>query len=610
MAADFPFVKPFPTARMRTNIFKRDATATVTEDDAVRSVEGTPQTSVPASEDVELAPNGAADEAANEKPDNTAQGGVRQIEAITLTWTRTHVIIAYACMFLLYFTNAFQASITSNLSAYVTSGFESHSLIPVISIVSNVMSGAAYLPIAKLLDLWGRPMGFSFMAVIATLGLILTAVCKDIETYCAAQVFYSVGFTGMIYSVDVITADTSSMRDRGLAFAFTSSPYIITAFAGPKAAENFYDTNWRWAYGCWAIVLPVVAFPLFWVLFINQRKAKRNGLLVKEPSGRTWLQSIWHYTIEFDLAGVILIAAGLVLFLLPFSIAESAAQEWRSAHIIVMLVIGVACLIGFAVFERWVAPKPFIPYKLLLSRNIMGACLLDATYQIAYYCWNSYFTSYLQVVYNQSLSGAGYISGIFDVVSGVWLLGVGFLIRWSGRYKWLLQIAVPMYILFVGLLIYFRRPNTGIGYIIMVEIFISLAGGTMIIGQQVAIMAVAEHNDVAAVLAILGLFGYMGGAVGNSISGAIWTNTLPEALQKYLPDNLKDQWEEIYDDLTVQLSFPVGSAGRDAIIKAYALAQQRMLIAGTAIMALSLIWVFMLKNINVSKSAQVKGVLF
>lgn len=104
----------------------------------------------------------------------------------------------------------------------------------------------------------------------------------------------------MIYSVDVITADTSSMRDRGLAFAFTSSPYIITAFAGPKAAENFYDTNWRWAYGCWAIVLPVVAFPLFWVLFINQRKAKRNGLLVKEPSGRTWLQSIWHYTIEFD----------------------------------------------------------------------------------------------------------------------------------------------------------------------------------------------------------------------------------------------------------------------------------------------------------------------
>lgn len=208
--------------------------------------------------------------------------------------------MVFCSMFLLYFTNAFQSSITSNLSAYVTSGFEAHSLIPVISIVSNVMSGAAYLPIAKLLDLWGRPGGFGFMTIIATLGLILTAVCKDIETYCAAQVFYSVGFTGMIYSVDVITADTSSMRDRGLAFAFTSSPYIITAFAGPKAAEGFYATNWRWAYGCWAIVLPVVALPLWFTLFKNQRKAKKDGLLVKAPTGRTPLQSIWHYTIEFD----------------------------------------------------------------------------------------------------------------------------------------------------------------------------------------------------------------------------------------------------------------------------------------------------------------------
>lgn len=114
------------------------------------------------------------------------------------------------------------------------------------------------------------------------------------------QVFYTVGFSGMIYCVDVITADTSSMRDRGLAFAFTSSPYIVTAFAGPKAAEGFYGDNWRWGYGTWAIVLPVVAAPLFFTLHINQRKAIRNGILVKKQSGRTWTQSLWYYAVEFD----------------------------------------------------------------------------------------------------------------------------------------------------------------------------------------------------------------------------------------------------------------------------------------------------------------------
>lgn len=91
-------------------------------------------------------------------------------------------------MWLLYLVNGFQASITGNLSAYVTSGFESHSLIPVISIVSSVMSAATYMPLAKVLNLWDRSIGFIIMVAFATLGLILSATCHDIGTYCAAQV--------------------------------------------------------------------------------------------------------------------------------------------------------------------------------------------------------------------------------------------------------------------------------------------------------------------------------------------------------------------------------------------------------------------------------------
>lgn len=91
-------------------------------------------------------------------------------------------------MWLLYFVNAFQSSITGNLSAYITSGFEAHSLIPVIYIVSSVMSAATYMPLAKILNLWDRSIGFLLMVAFATLGLILAATCSDIYTYCASQV--------------------------------------------------------------------------------------------------------------------------------------------------------------------------------------------------------------------------------------------------------------------------------------------------------------------------------------------------------------------------------------------------------------------------------------
>jgi len=105
----------------------------------------------------------------------------------------------------------------------------------------------------------------------------------------------------MTYCVDVITADASKLKNRGLAYAFTSSPYMIIAFAGPKAAEDFYTyVNWRWGFGCFAIIFPVVAAPLFYVLWTNLRKAQQKGLGVSEPSNRTWVQSIWYYTKEFD----------------------------------------------------------------------------------------------------------------------------------------------------------------------------------------------------------------------------------------------------------------------------------------------------------------------
>ncbi|WPH04752.1 major facilitator superfamily domain-containing protein [Acrodontium crateriforme] len=539
-----------------------------------------------------------------------AQEGVRLAEATTNAWTKTSLRSAYVFMWLLYFVNAWRLSLTSNLLPFITSGFESHSLIPVIVIVSSIMGAVTYMPLAKVLNVWDRSTGFAIMVLFAMVGLILSATCNGIGVFCASQVFYSIGFTGIIFAVDVVTADTSTLRDRGLAYAFTASPYIITAFAGPKAAMSFNDNNWRWAFGTFAIILPFVALPFFVLLRYNRNVAMKKGLIPsKAKSNRTIVQSIWYYAVQFDLIGTFLLGAALILILLPFTIAQAAANGWREYYIIFMLVVGIACLLAFGFVERFVAPVPFLPWEMLSSRTVIGTCLLDATYLISYYCWNDYFSSYLQVVYGVDLATGGYISNVFDVVSGIWLLAVGLLIKKSGRFRWLLIIAVPLYILGIGLMIYFRRPSFSVGYTVMCQIFLAFAGGTMIICQQVAILAVSDHKNVASSLAFLGVFGNIGGGIGSSVSGAIWTQSLPDALQRLLPQSAVNDWEKIYDDINVQLSYPLGSPERTAIIAAYAQSQSRMLIAGTAIMALSLIWIFVIQDIKVTKT-QTKGVLF
>lgn len=89
---------------------------------------------------------------------------------------------------MIYLVNAFQSTVTASLGPFVVSAFESHSLLPVISVVSNAFGAGIYMPLAKILNMWDRSIGFLAMAVLATLGLILSAVCDNVATYAVAQV--------------------------------------------------------------------------------------------------------------------------------------------------------------------------------------------------------------------------------------------------------------------------------------------------------------------------------------------------------------------------------------------------------------------------------------
>lgn len=206
-------------------------------------------------------------------------------------------------IWLLTLVNNMRASIIISLSPYATSEFLGHSLLTVITIVASAISGSVFIPMAKVLDLWGRAEGFLVMTSCCVLGLILLAASPNLPTYCAGQVFYSVGFSGLSYTWDVLAADVTNLRNRGLAFAFTSSPAIISAFAGSKAAAGFIDNvhNWRWGYGMFTIILPAVALPIYFMLAHNLRTAEKKGLITQRK--RDWAvngRSIWWAITEFD----------------------------------------------------------------------------------------------------------------------------------------------------------------------------------------------------------------------------------------------------------------------------------------------------------------------
>lgn len=248
------------------------------------------------------------DETDSTKPQTTqppldadAQEGVQQADAVNLVWTRTALILVYCFIFLNFCINSMEQQTSMNLVPYVVSDFSAHSLLPAISITAYVLSGVLKLPIAKLVDTWGRPQGLAVMSGLATLGLVLMAVCSGVKTYAAAQIFHGVGFSGFAYILDIIIADTSSLKDRALAFAFAGSPFLITTFLGPPAAQWFLQySSWRASFVVFAILTPLMATPIFFILHSNVRKAKKLGILKDSKTTRTWSEGLWHHAVEFD----------------------------------------------------------------------------------------------------------------------------------------------------------------------------------------------------------------------------------------------------------------------------------------------------------------------
>ncbi|KAI1432720.1 major facilitator superfamily domain-containing protein [Xylaria sp. CBS 124048] len=538
----------------------------------------------------------------------SSHDGVEQADAINQAWSKAALVTAYLFIFLCSFANALQWQIISNLLPYVVSEFSSHSLIPTINIVSSVLSGVLKLPVAKIVDSWGRAQGFAAVTLIAASGLLLMALCQGVKTYAAAQVVYSVGISGFTYILDVIVADTSSLRNRSLAIVFKSAPFLVTTLIGPVIASFFTENGlWRWVFGTSAVIFVLMSLPLFTILISNMRKAETLGLLHRSTrTGPSISRKIQRYLHDFDALGVFLLSAGLMSILVPFSLSSKSTSNISLGAYTSTLALGFGFILTFALHERR-TNKPLAAFSLLFSRNIAGACLLSVAIFIAYFAWDGYYISYLQVVHGLSITEAGYIGQIYSIGSSLWGFAAGYLIRRSDRFKWLALLALPVHIFGGVLMIVFRRPDSPIIMVITSQVVLTLGGSTLVLCLQMAVMTVVSHAELASAMAIVSLATYLGSAVGSSLSGAIWNSTLPQSLAEFLPDLSPGELAQIASDLKKQLSYPMGSPVRAAIVAAYAKSQVRMCVVGTLASLFEIVAVLMFKDGRLSQSRQVKG---
>ena len=175
-----------------------------------------------------------------------------------------------------------------------------------------------------------------------------------------------------------------------------------------------------------------------------------------------------------------------------------------------------------------VCPGSFHPVELFKQRTVLGACLLAAILYYSFYSWDLYYYYFVEVVYDLDITKTGYMTQIYNIGSCFWGVVFGAYIRQMKHFKYAcLFFGLPLMFLGAGLMIHFRGSESGIGYLVMSQIFIAFSGGTPVIGEDMAVMSAADRDGVPLMLSLIGLFSSLGGAIGYAVAGAINANVFP-----------------------------------------------------------------------------------
>ncbi|KAI0971843.1 siderophore iron transporter mirC [Xylaria arbuscula] len=545
------------------------------------------------------------------------QEGVKAMEAISMAWSKWGLIAAYCGIFLMAFTTSLEGQVTYSVVAFATSSFSSHSLIATVYVIQGVVNAVIKPPMAKIADVFGRLEAFIICIVLYVLGYIQMAASANVQTFAAAQIFYSAGSTGLQILQQVFIADTSDMPNRALFSSLPDTPFLVTTWIGSIIGGAIVaSSTWRWAYGIWAIILPVTFLPLALTLFLNGRRARKLGI---QPKKRTFAEggplavpvALWY---QLDIGGIILLSASFVLILIPLTLTKTTPGGWHSATIIALIVVGGVLLIVFPFWEgsKKLAPHPLIALELLKSRTFCAGCLVGFFYFLVFYLSvQPYFYSYLLVVQHQSVAAAGHITQVFSFSSTVTSIIVSLLIKYTRHYKYFVTSGALIYLLGVGLMIRYRTMDASVGSLVGTQIAVGIGGGMLNVPAQLGVQASASHQQVAAATAVYLTMVEIGGAVGAAISGAVWTQLIPAKLAEYLPADVAPQVHTIFGDVTVASNYtmyPADSPARMAINRSYQETMQVLLTIAVSLCAPLVVLSFAMRNYKLDDIKQgVKG---
>ncbi|KAK7998931.1 DNA repair protein RAD50 [Apiospora marii] len=447
-------------------------------------------------------------------------------------------------------------------------------------------SAVLQAPMGALSDIVGRMGVLLVCTFLFLIGLILAAVAQSFLLIFVGRAIQGVGGGGIILLNDIIVTDLVPMRDRGKYFGIIGGIWALGSVTGPVIGGALaFKASWRWLF--W-INVPFAAIALAAIPFC---------LRLSRPPG-----SIAPKLKEFDWFGSFLFVGAATCFLMPLTWG-GVQYPWAAWQTLFPLILGVASLVGFGFYERYVARDPIVKVELLLANYEMGYSLWSTVINAAIVYGALYFLPlYFQAVqgYNPILAGVALFPATFTVAPMSILAGL--IITKRGEYRWVTWIGWVISTLGLGIMI-LLDTGMSVQQWFFLTIIVGLGLGLLYTSLAIINQAAAASDELVSFAISMFIFARMlGQCLGVAICGVVFQNSMKKELQKTA--TLVDKADEYSRDASGLIplleGMPAGPE-KTELIQAYADALKTVWMVMCILSGVAMIGSFFIKHISLDR---------
>ncbi|KAK4150316.1 general substrate transporter [Chaetomidium leptoderma] len=272
---------------------------------------------------------------------------------------------------------------------------------------------------AQAANVFGRRWLTLISVAMFTFGSGICGGANSPAMLIGGRVVQGLGGGGIALMINIVLTDLVPLRERGKYMAIVQMVSAVGAALGPFLGGLLTErSTWRWVF---YINLPIGGTSLIALFFF---------LRVASPPAGTWTEKLGR----IDFIGNAIFMASTVAVLIGVTWGGTV-YPWKSANVIVPLVLGFLGIGLFLTYEWTIAKNPSLPRGAVVERT--AATVLAVTF-LTTLC--TYWSFYFMPIYFQGVLGkSAFWSGVdaLPLFAGLFPFAIlgGILLSKFGRYK-------------------------------------------------------------------------------------------------------------------------------------------------------------------------------